>query len=100
MKDINSIKKDIFELVNNYSDIKFSKKEFLPGISEIPAAGKYIDNSEMINMVDACLDGWLTIGLKWNNRYERFKELRSKNYNEFLICVGRLAENLSPYKLS
>jgi hypothetical protein len=26
MKDIDSIKKDIFELVNNYSDIKFSKK--------------------------------------------------------------------------
>jgi hypothetical protein len=35
------------------------------------------------------LDGWLTMGLKWNNRYERFKELRSKNYNEFLIEMER-----------
>ncbi len=80
MRDINSIKKDIFELVNNYSDIKFSKKEFLPGITEIPAAGKYLDNSEMINMVDACLDGWLTTG-RFNAEFEtklaNFLEVKS-----------------------
>ncbi|MDC3091327.1 lipopolysaccharide biosynthesis protein RfbH [Rickettsiales bacterium] len=80
MKDINSIKKDIFELVNNYSDIKFSKKEFLPGITSIPAAGKYLDNSEMINMVDACLDGWLTTG-RFNAEFEtklaNFLEVKS-----------------------
>lgn len=67
---MNSIKKNIFKLVANYSDMKFSKKEFLPGMTPIPASGKLLDRSEMITMVDACLDGWLTTG-RFNKEFEK-----------------------------
>lgn len=33
---------------------------FRPGKSAIPPSGKVLDAEEFVNMVDACLDGWLT----------------------------------------
>ena len=41
---------------------KFPKKSFVPGESSVPVSGKVFDEREMINMVDAVLDGWWTEG--------------------------------------
>ena len=44
--------------------------EFQPGVSYIPASGKVLDENDLVNMIDASLDMWLTTG-----RYaERFEE--------------------------
>ncbi|PRY98659.1 CDP-6-deoxy-D-xylo-4-hexulose-3-dehydrase [Jezberella montanilacus] len=61
------IRKQIADLVDRYAAIEFAKKPFVPGASAIPPSGKLIDGSEIKNMVDAALDGWLTTG--------RFNEL-------------------------
>lgn len=41
---------------------KFPKKSFVPGESSVPVSGKVFDAKEMINMVEAVLDGWWTEG--------------------------------------
>jgi len=41
---------------------KFPKKSFVPGESSVPVSGKVFDEREMINMVEAVLEGWWTEG--------------------------------------
>jgi len=73
---MNDVKKRILELVQDYSVTSFSKKNFIPGQSDIPVTGKVIDSLEIQNMVEASLDGWLTAG--------RFNSLFEKQLAEFL----------------
>jgi CDP-6-deoxy-D-xylo-4-hexulose-3-dehydrase len=73
---VNEVKKKILDLVHDYSLLAFSKKDFIPGQSDIPVTGKVIDSLEIQNMVEASLDGWLTAG--------RFNSLFQKQLAEFL----------------
>ena len=63
------IKNNILDLVDNYSNINFKEKEFISGVSEVPVSGKVIGASELKNMVEASLDGWLTTG-RFNKKFE------------------------------
>jgi CDP-4-dehydro-6-deoxyglucose reductase, E1 len=63
------IKKKILDLVDNYSNINFSDKAFIPGVSDVPVSGKVIGSLEIKNMVEASLDGWLTTG-RFNKKFE------------------------------
>ena len=68
--NIFNIRNEILSLVNNYSDINFKQKEFIPGVSEVPVSGKVIGSLELKNMVEASLDGWLTTG-RFNEQFEK-----------------------------
>jgi CDP-4-dehydro-6-deoxyglucose reductase, E1 len=70
------IKQQIFDLVEQYSALHFAEKPFQPGTSVIPPSGKVLGASELKNMVDASLDGWLTTG--------RFNEAFEKRFAEFV----------------
>lgn len=74
--DKEAIKQQIFDLVEQYSALHFAEKSFQPGISAIPPSGKVLGASELKNMVDASLDGWLTTG--------RFNEAFEKRFAEFV----------------
>ena len=63
------IKNSILDLVDNYSNINFKEKEFIPGVSDVPVSGKVIGALELKNMVEASLDGWLTTG-RFNQKFE------------------------------
>ena len=52
--------------VRNYYNFSHKQKPFIPGKSRINYAGRVFDASEMMNLVDASLDFWLTAG-----RYDR-----------------------------
>ena len=65
-----TIRNEILNLVNDYSNINFKQKEFIPGVSEVPASGKVIGALELKNMVEASLDGWLTTG-RFNEQFEK-----------------------------
>jgi CDP-6-deoxy-D-xylo-4-hexulose-3-dehydrase len=70
--DINkkeNIRKKILDLVKIYSDLNFSEKSFIEGLTESPVSGKVIGTLELQNMVEASLDGWLTTG-RFNNEFE------------------------------
>ena len=66
----NSIREEIAKLVQEYSALVYAPKPFDGGCDPIPAAGKVIDASEIQNMVEASLDGWLTTG-RFNEAFER-----------------------------
>ena len=68
--NILKIKSAILSLVNDYSDINFKQKEFVPSASEVPVTGKVIGALELKNMVEASLDGWLTTG-RFNEQFEK-----------------------------
>jgi len=71
-----AIKQQIFDLVEQYSALHFAEKSFIPGESVIPPSGKVLGASELKNMVDASLDGWLTTG--------RFNEAFEKRFADFV----------------
>jgi CDP-6-deoxy-D-xylo-4-hexulose-3-dehydrase len=64
-----NIKNSILDLVDNYSNINFKEKDFIPGVSDVPVSGKIIGATEIKNMVEASLDGWLTTG-RFNQKFE------------------------------
>ena len=65
-----AIRDQISKLVEQYAAITLAPVPFLPGATMIPPSGKLIDASELKNMVDASLDGWLTTG-RFNAEFEK-----------------------------
>jgi len=70
------IRKQILQLVREYSELEFRREKFIPGTTVIPPSGKLIGTQELENMVEASLDGWLTAG--------RFNDLFEKRLAEFI----------------
>jgi CDP-6-deoxy-D-xylo-4-hexulose-3-dehydrase len=65
-----ALRKKIDELVEEYASIALAPQVFLPGATMIPPSGKLLDASELKNMVQASLDGWLTTG-RFNAEFEK-----------------------------
>lgn len=63
------IRKEISALVQEYADIFYAPKPFVPGETPVPVSGKVIGAGELKNMVEASLDGWLTTG-RFNAMFE------------------------------
>jgi CDP-6-deoxy-D-xylo-4-hexulose-3-dehydrase len=71
------IRKEIFAKVQELHNFrKESASQFIPGSSPVPYAGRVFDQDEMITLVDASLDFWLTTG--------RFAEQFEKDLAAFL----------------
>jgi CDP-6-deoxy-D-xylo-4-hexulose-3-dehydrase len=49
----------ILDLVRRYAEAR-APAVFEPGRGAVPPSGKVVGADELVNMVDACLDGWLT----------------------------------------
>ena len=80
-----NIRKQILNLVAQYSELEFAPKKFVPGQTIIPPSGKTIGFTELRNMVEASLDGWLTTG--------RFNELFEKKLAKFIGVKYALTVN-------
>ncbi|WP_218081568.1 lipopolysaccharide biosynthesis protein RfbH [Anthocerotibacter panamensis] len=52
----------VFSAVLEYYDHKFQQRPFIPGQTYVPVAGKVFDAEELLQLVDASLDFWLTTG--------------------------------------
>jgi CDP-4-dehydro-6-deoxyglucose reductase, E1 len=59
--DEQQLRSEIFKKVKQLYDLK-TRDTFLPGSSHIPYAGRVHDEKELISLVDASLDFWLTTG--------------------------------------
>ena len=68
-KTPDSIRKEIADLVQQYADIVYAPKSFVPGTTPVPVSGKVLGAPELKNMVEASLDGWLTTG-RFNAMFE------------------------------
>lgn len=66
---LEAIREQIALLVDEYAQVAYTDKSFKPGETVVPPSGKVLGASELKNMVDASLDGWLTTG-RFNSEFE------------------------------
>jgi CDP-6-deoxy-D-xylo-4-hexulose-3-dehydrase len=66
---LDKLRSQISELVQQYADVAYAPKPFVPGQTPVPVSGKVIGAKELQLMVDASLDGWLTTG-RFNAMFE------------------------------
>ncbi len=66
----------LFSLIAKKFKRSFPKKSFISGTSSVPVSGKVFDEKEMINGVEAVLDGWWTEG--------RFAESFERKFRDYL----------------
>lgn len=74
-KEEKRIRQEIFALVEKLYKCKYQEKPFIPGKTLVHYAGRVFDAREIINLVDSCLDFWLTSG-----RYAEEFESRFAQY--------------------
>jgi CDP-6-deoxy-D-xylo-4-hexulose-3-dehydrase len=65
-----SSKESVLESVRDFYFSNIVENNFIPGHSYVPATGKLIGVEEILNMVEASLDGWLTTG-RFNMKFEK-----------------------------
>lgn len=64
------LKSQILELTREYyREVHGVKQDFEPGKTRVNYGGRYFDDAEMVNLVDASLDFWLTAG-PWAHKFE------------------------------
>lgn len=76
-----NIRREIFEKVKELYQLR-KKKEFIPGKTYIPYAGRVYDEKEMIAAIDSALDFWLTAG-----RYARQFETYFSKFLGVKYCI-------------
>jgi CDP-6-deoxy-D-xylo-4-hexulose-3-dehydrase len=69
-QSLESLRSKIMELVNEYSRVSLAPHAFEAGMTLIPPSGKSLGPEEVVNMVDASLDAWLTAG-RFNAEFEK-----------------------------
>ena len=88
------IRQQILDLVRQYYTEKFASRAFDPGADTIHYAGRVFDDQELVNLVDASLDFFLTA-----NRYAEQFENRFADYlgvsNSILVNSGSSANLLA-----
>ena len=69
-KSADALRTRIADMVREYYKAAFPKYKFRPGVSPIPYAGRIFDDEELVNLVEAGLDFWLTTG-RFADQFER-----------------------------
>lgn len=67
--ELADLRTQILSLSERYAELAHGPKEFVPGTSTVPPAGKVLGAPEMRNLVDSALDFWLTTG-RFNSKFE------------------------------
>jgi CDP-6-deoxy-D-xylo-4-hexulose-3-dehydrase len=70
MSELNNLRNQISKLVEEFAKHSLAPKPFVPGETPVPPSGKLIGPEELIAMVEASLDGWLTTG-RFNDLFEQ-----------------------------
>ncbi|RMG35406.1 MAG: lipopolysaccharide biosynthesis protein RfbH [Methanobacteriota archaeon] len=92
LKRAEQLRQEIFSLVIKYYQEVFNENRFIPGESPVPVSGRVFDSEELICLVDASLDFWLTAG--------RYAEQFEKDFARFLsvrhtlLCNSGSSANL------
>ena len=92
MADAGALRHRILELVAEFHDAEFAARGFVPGETPVPVSGKVFDDAELLNLVDASLDFWLTTG-----RYAKQFELafaKRVGVRHALLCNSGSSANL------
>lgn len=88
----------IFNLVDQYLDSR-SKEKFVPGESWIKYAGRVFNNDEILTLVDAALDGWITAG-KYTEEFEYSLSQFLGVYSSLVVNSGSSANLIAVSSLT
>tara|TARA_B100000941_G_scaffold99551_1_gene69520 strand:+ start:334 stop:1620 length:1287 start_codon:yes stop_codon:yes gene_type:complete len=67
---LENIDNNFKKLLDEISEEKIQKVNFVPGISPIPVSGKVIDKEDIAYLVDSSLDAWFTSG-RYTSEFEK-----------------------------
>ena len=68
--DIESLRIQILDLVNNYGEKFFEVEKFIPNKTPVPVSGKVIDSNDLVHLVESGLDAWFTSG-EYTKKFEK-----------------------------
>lgn len=90
--DSATLRTRILELVSEFHDAEFRPREFVPGETPVPVSGRVFDGEELLTLVDASLDFWLTTG-RYAKRFE-LEMARTLGARHALLCNSGSSANL------
>ena len=70
MRNEETLRKSILNMVTDYWQVTKDRASFVEGKSPVHYAGRVYDSKELVNLVDASLDFWLTAG-RYAQRFEK-----------------------------
>lgn len=81
MPETETLRNKILGLTGEYAQSVFEQEPgFIPGETHVPVSGKLIGKEEIKFAVDACLDGWFTIG-RFAKQFEKeFAKFMNQSY--------------------
>lgn len=68
-EELAALREKILALSERYAELAHGPKPFLADVTAVPPSGKVLGASEMHNLIDSCLDMWLTTG-RFNKEFE------------------------------
>lgn len=74
------LRAQILALTREYHDAAFPPRDFVPGESTLPVAGRVFDADEIELLVDASLDFWLTTGRYAQQFEKRFSKVFGRRH--------------------
>ncbi|MBM4431174.1 MAG: lipopolysaccharide biosynthesis protein RfbH [Chloroflexi bacterium] len=86
------LRQEILRLVTAYYAEAFPSHEFVPGQTPIPVSGRVFDADELVHLIDASLDFWLTTG-HYADRFER-EFARFMGVRHAVLCNSGSSANL------
>lgn len=89
---MDTARKEILKKVKQYHSYAFRKTDFKPGKDFILYAGRVFDEHELVNLVDASLDFWLTSGRYADRFGQRLAKFMRRKF--CLLCNSGSSANL------
>lgn len=86
------LRQEILSCVSRYHEAAFADKPFIPGETPVPVSGRVFDADDLIHLVDASLDFWLTTG-RYAEQFER-EFARWAGVSHALLCNSGSSANL------
>ena len=86
------IRDEILALVAEYYQAAWPKELFVPGETPVPVSGRVFDADELIHLVDASLDFWLTTGRYADQFEEEFAHFMGVRHA--ILCNSGSSANL------
>jgi CDP-4-dehydro-6-deoxyglucose reductase, E1 len=86
------MRNEILSLVARYYQAAWPEKTFVPGETPVPVSGRVFDADELVHLVDASLDFWLTAGRyadRFEDEFTRFMGVRHA-----ILCNSGSSANL------
>ena len=91
---VSAIRNEIFHKIRQLYKLEYSKTKFIPGISRVNCSGRVYDEEEIISLVDAALEFWLTAG-RFTRRFEEDFSKFLKIKHTLLVNSGSSANLLA-----